>query len=94
MRGEADGRVKAEEENGHVRVGGAVNSHQLEFVVVVAVEDGPDCVTHFLQGCQGHRQAKFHVLQFFTTKLRLDMFSERHVADHFPPRPQVVDVPF
>ena len=60
--GEADGRVNAEEEDGHIRVGGAVDSHQLAFVVVVAVEDGADYIAHFIDGCQWIRvfQAPSH----------------------------------
>jgi hypothetical protein len=48
MRGEADGRVNSEEEDRHSRVPGAVNSHQLEVVVIVAVEDCANDVTHFI----------------------------------------------
>ena len=47
--GEADGRVNSDEEDGHIRVGGAVDSHQLKIVFVVAVEDGADYITNFIK---------------------------------------------
>ena len=73
--GEADGRVKPEEEYGHVRVCGAVNSHQLETVVVVPVEYGSDDVANFIKRSRRiwEFKAKFHELQILTSKLRLDV---------------------
>ena len=46
---EADRRMNTDEEDGIVRFGGAVNCHQLECVVVVAVEDGADYITNFIK---------------------------------------------
>jgi len=48
---EADGRMNPEEEDGYIRVCGAVDGHQLELVILVAVENGANDLTNLVQSC-------------------------------------------
>ena len=94
--GEADGRVNAKKEDGHIQAGGTMNSHQLEFVVELALEDGLNNVANFIERSQrnGKMQEMFDILQIATFELRFNVFFEKSIRFEFFPRPQVVDVPF
>ena len=73
MEGDTNGWINSEKEF----VPGAVDSYKLDFVEVVAIENGSHNFADLVQECQmiERKPGAFHQIQFITTKLGFDKVS-------------------